>query len=492
MISLKPIFAGKYHSRASIVGIVDGKITSLSGNRMEQLVSSVAFRLISLGVTKGACVGIYASNSLEWVVTDLAVLRVGAITVGFDRETHSIDEDELMRCGVDVLITDDLTLKGNGVHSISNLCDMNSEGEHYTAEPSYSSANMLALKFTSGSTGKPKGVGASVASVEHSIDCVQRMFNHCQEDTILVFLPLSLLQQRYWIYSALMFGHSTIVGSYLHAIPLAQKLSPTVIMGVPGFYNSIKKAISINDSLSLSQYLGGKIRYCWTGSAPIANETIDFFFENKVPLYNGYGMNETCIVSKNNPQDFKRGSVGKVIDGKSVEIDSDGNIVVVSEYPVASSYMVGTDSQSKQVFIDKNRVATGDIGYIDQEGFLYIQGRNKDLIARSNGTNLDPLPIEKQFLNQAYIDHAFILVDTADNVVLIVKPKSVSDVEIISSNYQSFAAEFNLRIDKLILTFDRFTPDNGMLTSQYKPKRNVIATKYKDHIEKVFTGVEII
>src|SRR5581483_294707 len=96
---------------------------------------------------------------------------------------------------------------------------------------------------TSGSTGEPKGLAATAGSIDGSINAVQEMFEHTAADNLFVFLPLSLLQQRYWIYSALRFGHDVTVSTYEAAFPALRRAGATVVMGVPAFYETARRHI---------------------------------------------------------------------------------------------------------------------------------------------------------------------------------------------------------------------------------------------------------
>ena len=190
----------------------------------------------------------------------------------------------------------------------------------------YDPADICAIKQTSGSTGVPKGIEATTASVNSSMAAVQQMFGHGDGDNLLVFLPVRYLQQRYWIYSALVNGHDVTRADRITVMDVARATSPTVIMGVPGFYEQLRTRVEASGAAAdvvarreaTQAQIGGRIRYLWTGSAPAGRATLDFFHECDVPLYEGYGLNETCIISKNHPGAVRVGSVGKVLPHKRI------------------------------------------------------------------------------------------------------------------------------------------------------------------------------
>jgi long-subunit acyl-CoA synthetase (AMP-forming) len=312
------------------------------------------------------------------------------------------------------------------------------------------------------------------------------MFSHGDEDNLLVFLPLSLLQQRYWIYSALRFGHDITVSTYEAAFPALRQVKPTVVMGVPAFYETAKKHIEraarTEDPRAAAQRLfGGRIRYLWTGSAPARPSMLDFFTDIGLPIYEGYGLNETCIVSKNHPRAHRAGSVGQVLPGKKVLFDSDGMISIHSEHPVSSRYEYATPGESERVFAPDGTVRTGDLGYIDDDGFLFIRGRADDVIVLDNGKKVIVRPLEEYLKASPAIDECVVLCPTQTSLVAVVSPSSEpADEAAITARVAAANATFGAdeQIKDLVIARERFTVANGMLTAQFKPVRSRILRGY--------------
>ena len=187
------------------------------------------------------------------------------------------------------------------------------------------------------------------------------MFAHGPADDLFVFLPLSVLQQRYWIYSALRFGHDVTVSTYEAAYAALGRVRPTVVMGVPGFFEGARKHVEaqarrrgpvVPETEALREaaqrLFGDRIRYLWTGSAPASPATLRFFTDAGLPIYEGYGLNETCIVSKNHPGAHKAGSVGRVLPGKEILFDAGGVINIRSAYPVNTRYEYAAPGESER------------------------------------------------------------------------------------------------------------------------------------------------
>lgn len=464
-----------------------------------------------LGLREGDRIGIVAQNCIEWVLLDLAAIKLKVVTAGFEA-IRSYENDRIEdRFDLKYLFVESGgdQLKRINIQGIREISE--SAGESWTNYPTYQDEDVTTLKFTSGSTGKPKGLAATVGSIDHSIAQMQEIFNHRPDDKIFVFLPLSLLQQRYWIYSALCHNHDIVVATYEQAFLAIKKEAPTVVMGVPGFYNAIKKQVesrlrSQKKSASemngvmdkdadiksrralLEDMLGHNIRYLWTGSAPSSFATLNYFFDCGLPLYEGYGLNETCIVSKNFLGATKIGSVGRVIPGKRVYLDEEGGIIVHSDKPVNRRYAYCEPGESEQVFLPNGDVRTGDIGYFDEDGYLYISGRLNDRISLANGQNVLLRPIEEAMTNINGIDACVLIGSGLPYLIAVVsvlnEKITVDDVaEHISVLNASLGR--NERIGKFILADEPFTIANGYLTSQYKPARKKIQERYAHQIERL-------
>jgi long-subunit acyl-CoA synthetase (AMP-forming) len=327
------------------------------------------------------------------------------------------------------------------------------------------------------------------------------MFAHGTADNLFLFLPLSLLQQRYWIYSALCFGHDVTVSTYEAAFAAMRRAQPTVVMGVPGFYETAKKHIETRARRAMldrperhptadggtpaaeaaraaaRQLFGDQIRYLWTGSAPARPSMLDFFAEAGLPIYEGYGLNETCIVAKNHPGAHRPGSVGQVLPGKKVLLDSGGVVSVASDYPVNVRYEYAAPGESERVFSPDGTVRTGDLGYIDDDGFLFIRGRADDVIVLDNGKKVIVRPLEEYLKADPAIEECVVFCPRQTDLVAVVSPATdPPDAEAISARLATANAAFTRdeQIAHLVVAPDRFSIANGMLTSQFKPRRQQI------------------
>lgn len=470
---------------------LDGTST-MSLAELQAAAGRLARGLRRQGIGPGDRIGILASNSLQWVLLDLAALRLKAVTAGFEPGKFAPDPALLRRYGLAVLFTDRAAGEtGPGIRPIGEVASMieGTPGTGPLPPQEYGPRDITTIKFTSGSTGEPKGLAATAGSIDSSINAVQGMFGHGDGDNLFLFLPLSLLQQRYWIYSALCFGHDVTVSTYEVAFAALRRAEPTVVMGVPAFYETAKKhiesraaggtGVALRDAAA--GLFGGRIRYLWTGSAPARPLVLRFFTELGMPVYEGYGLNETCIVSKNHPRAHREGSVGQVLPGKRVMFDADGVISVHSEHPVNCRYEYAAPGESERVFGPDGTVRTGDIGYLDDDGFLYIRGRADDVIVLDNGKKVIVRPLEEYLRASPAIGDCVVLCPTQTHLAAVVSPASdPPDTAAIRERLASANAAFasDEQITELVIAPEPFSVANGMLTSQFKPRRQRIADAY--------------
>ncbi|MFK0289899.1 AMP-binding protein [Streptomyces sp. NPDC090442] len=464
-----------------------GAIESWDLTEVWELSGRVAGHLLGLGVRPGDRIGVLAANSLEWVLLDLAALRIKAVTAGFDPGKFDSTGAELAsRYGLAVLFTDqdETADRVRPIAELRGLAPAKAELPAVTWEPDEAPA----LKFTSGSSGPAKSLLASAGSIDNSLAAVQELFAHGPGDDLFVFLPLSLLQQRYWVYSALVFGHDVTISTYEAAFATLRTTRPTVVMGVPGFYETVRahlQAATARTGASSAEaaigVFGERIRYLWTGSAPANPATLEYLTDAGLPIFEGYGLNETCIVTKNHPGGHRPGSVGQVLPGKEVLIDAEGVIHVRSERPVATRYEHAEPGESEKMFRPGGIVRTGDVGHLDPDGYLFVHGRADDVIVLENGKKIAVRRIEERLKNHPAIEDCVVTNPSQRQLVAIVSPAGQpADVALIATALReaNAALDHDEQLAKAVVA-ERFTVDNGLLGSQFKPRRKQIEARYR-------------
>ena len=466
-----------------------GGADSLEPTELHASAGRLAAALRALGIGPGDRIGILAANCLEWVLLDLAALRLKAVTAGLEPGKFEPTPELITRYELTILFTD-RPFAHSRVRPIGDVRRLLDEPVGSVVEPAhYTSQDITTIKFTSGSSGEPKGLAATVGSIDSSITAVQTMFDHGGDDNLFVFLPLSLLQQRYWVYSALCFGHDLTISTYQAAFPLVRTVRPTVVMGVPAFYEAAMRHLQADDRADAPQQLfGDRVRYLWTGSAPARPEMLRFFEDLGLPIYEGYGLNETCIVAKNGPGAHRTGSVGRVLAGKSVIFDEHGVVSVRCEHPVNDHYEYAPPGASERVFVGEGVVRTGDIGYLDEDGFLYIRGRADDTIVLDNGKKIIVRPIEERLRDSPAIAECVLYCIAQTHLVAVVSPTAGPPDEAAITAHLAAVNEGlapDERIRDVVIASPAFSVANGMLSEQFKPRRNEILDAYRERIEEV-------
>ncbi len=256
--------------------------------------------------------------------------------------------------------------------------------------------------------------------------------------------------------------------------------------------------------------LGGRLRFAVSGGAPLSREIAEFFHAAGILILEGYGLTETCPVLSNNQEDnFKFGSVGRPIPGVEIKIAPDGEILGRGKN-IAQGYFKKPEATA-EVFLAGGWFATGDIGRIDEDGFLFITDRKKDLIVTAGGMNIAPQNIENLLKGDPFISQAMVHGDKrpypvalltvnpdelvkfakeqgiliTDLAALVKHPKVVERVSRIVENknteLQSYA-----KIKKFTILPGDFTVDNGLLTPTLKVKRKVITEKNRELLDSLY------
>jgi long-chain acyl-CoA synthetase len=474
-------------------------IRSLTLADLDRGAVKVACHLHTLGVRPRDRIGIMSRNRIEWVLLDIAALKLGAVTAGI--EPGRYDPEKIVSdFGLCLLFTEETQEQGK-VHDISVIQswadDPHAGPAVLPAADGYDPADICAIKQTSGSTGPPKGIEATTASVNWSMAAVQQMFGHRDGDNLLVFLPVRYLQQRYWIYSALVNGHDVTLADRVTVMDVARATSPTVIMGVPGFYEQLKTRVEASGTAAdvvarrgvIQAQLGGRVRYLWTGSAPAGRATLDFFHECGVPLYEGYGLNETCIVAKNHPGAVRVGSVGKVLPHKRIRFDKDGILIVGSSYPVNTRYTWCAPGASEKTYLPTGEVKTFDVGHVDEDGFLFIDGRVDDIVTLSGALNILVPLVEERLRELPGVHDCAVFGDGKPFLTAIVSPATPDgDHESLAHDVARLNGDlrYEQRIYAVVVANEQFSIDNGLLNAQFKLKRAHIGRTYADDLDLVY------
>jgi len=253
---------------------------------------------------------------------------------------------------------------------------------------------------------------------------------------------------------------------------------------------------------------GGRIRQAVSGAAPISKEILEFFYACGVPVMEGYGMTETSTVaSSNRPDAFRFGSVGKPLHGVEAKIADDGELLLRG--PNIFKGYFKNDEATRETLAD-GWLHTGDLGSIDDDGFIYITGRKKDIIITAGGKNITPANLENSLKQNRWISQAVVVGDRRPYLVVLItldpeeigafaqehglEPDAVADSEQMRHEVQRAVDEANSHVGRVeqikkfkILPHD-LSQQTGELTPTLKVKRSVVNEKFAGEIEALYAN----
>jgi long-chain acyl-CoA synthetase len=421
--------------------------------------------------------------------------------------------------------------------------------------------NLATIIYTSGTTGEPKGVMLSHSNL--SSNCIDSASNHqlLPSDVALEFLPLAHVYERTAAYSYICNGVAIAYLERIEDVPQALlEVHPTLAAAVPRFFekiyanilekgrreSGIKRNIfdwslriaeqsvpwraygksaspglklrwRVADALVYSKIregLGGGTQRFSAGGAPLAPELAEFFWSVGVTIHQGYGLTETSpVVTANTPAANKIGTVGRPIPNVQVKIAGDGEILVKGPNVMRGYYH--KPEATREVFTSDGWFRTGDIGCLDEDGYLVITDRKKELLKTAAGKFVAPAPIENTLKTSPYITNAIVVGDTRKFVSVLIVPnfanieaaarKAGHDFatptqmtgdpwvrDLLSSEIERLTAPLAQyeKPKRFALLEQDFTYAGGELTYTMKMKRRVIEQRYQDVIARLYADVE--
>ncbi|MBL8678418.1 MAG: long-chain fatty acid--CoA ligase [Myxococcales bacterium] len=419
------------------------------------------------------------------------------------------------------------------------------------------------LIYTSGTTGNPKGVQLSHSNMAKNVTSMHELFPMAAEDRSLSFLPWAhSFGQVVELHGLFSMGASMGIAEAVDKIvDNLSEVQPTLLFAVPRIFNRIydglqkrmageagwKRALffkglalakqkregtlgglgglqlNLIDKVVFAKVrarFGGRLKYAFSGSAALNKDVAEFIDNLGIMVYEGYGLTETSpIFTANYPGNRKIGSVGKAVPGTRVEIDHSNNPtddpkqgeIICHGHNVMMGYFNLPEENSK-VFTDTKGLRTGDLGYVDSDGYLFITGRVKEQYKLENGKYVAPAPLEEALKLSPFI--ANVMVHGANkpfNIAVIVpdmdalkawaKEKGIAtdpipDLFNHSDTQALFRKEINDQLkeikgyerpQKFVLVHEDFTTANDMLSQTLKLKRRNVVAKYNGDIEAIYT-----
>ena len=441
-----------------------------------------------------------------------------------------------------------------GVSQFQAVCEL--EGEAADAAPNED--DIATIIYTSGTTGDPKGVMLTHANFISNLHACKSLIDVSDTDVLLSFLPLSHVFERLGGHYVPLFSGAKIAyaESTFTVAQNMREVAPTVMLSVPRLYetmhdrilravqegSSLKQKIfhwgvSVGSSVSsaiqqgkkpsailqlkqniadklvfakLKAATGGRLRFFVSGGAALPQSIAEFFHAAGILILEGYGLTETSpVISMNHPARWKFGTVGVPVPDVEVQIAEDGEILTRGPH-VMKGYF-NNESATAEVINEEGWFHTGDIGIIDEDGFVKITDRKKNIIVLSNGKNVAPQPIESELVQSPFINQIMLVGNERKNLAALIVPNfdalkawaaengvAMDDLatmletrevqQLIQSEIRSRLTDFAdfEQVRRFTLLEKEFSQEADEMTPTLKLKRNVIIARYGDAIEEMY------
>ena len=421
--------------------------------------------------------------------------------------------------------------------------------------------DVATLIYTSGTTGEPKGVMLTHSNLISNALDTGAEFSFSQRDKPLSVLPLSHVFERSGMYVYILNGMAVHYAESIDKVAdNLREVAPTIFVGVPRIFEKvyakakikaaqasrtkgmifdwaidvakdyayhvekkqpIPRLLAVKHSVAdrivfskLRDFFGGKLRFCITGGAALSDDIYLIFTGAGISILQGYGLTETSpVITSNNQLNRRLGTVGKTIRNVEIRLAADGEIEVSGPNVMLGYY--NKPEATRDAFTEDGWFKTGDIGTIDQDGFLKITDRKKELFKTSGGKYIAPSPIEQMITGSRFVSQVVLVGNERKFPAALIVPnfEQLENYAKIENLDLKTPAEFcqnpriiNLierqiaeltkqlshyeKVKKIALLENELTVEGGELTPTLKVKRRVVSEKYGEIIEKIYADAE--
>ena len=466
-----PISSGQIYQRVAALsqvfldwGIRKGdRIAILSENRWEWAVTD--FATLAIGAVD---VPIYPTLTGEQVAQLLADSgsRIAVVStrlqyekVAAIRQLTQLERIVVMDAGTELPAVPFSSLIGDADKHVGSR-NIEFDRRAFDVQPE----DLATLIYTSGTTGEPKGVMLSHGNIASNVSYSTADFRFQQSDSCISFLPLSHITARHLDYALFSQNVSVAYCPAFDKLPAAMSaVRPTIFVAVPRVYEKIRQEVERRAALSpvkktllatalgmgkkehatfleggtpssplwkladklvfkkIRQAFGGRVRYFISGGAPLGMDTAEWFASVGVLLLEGYGLTETSpVISINTPQAHRMGSVGKLLPNVECRVAEDGELLVRG--PAVFKGYWGRPDATRESVDEEGWFRTGDIARLDDDGFLYITDRKKELLKTSGGKLIAPQPLENRLKAHVLVAEAALVGDRHKFVCALISP----------------------------------------------------------------------
>ncbi|MGC2399795.1 MAG: long-chain fatty acid--CoA ligase [Acidobacteriaceae bacterium] len=413
--------------------------------------------------------------------------------------------------------------------------------------------DLATLIYTSGTTGEPKGVMLTHGNIASNLNQSTRGFSWDPKSSCISFLPLSHITARHLDYALFCYGSTLAYCTNFDRLPAAlAAVRPTVFVAVPRVYEKIREVVErrsaakpavkklfawalatghnhreeilrgkrpsslrwrLADALVLKkvkQAFGGNVQDFIAGGAPLGIETAGWFADVGIRIFEGYGLTETSpVIALNNSGDHRIGSVGKAIGSVEYRFAADGELLVRGPFVFAGYWH--KPEATREAIEPEGWFHTGDIGRADEDGFLYITDRKKELLKTSGGKMIAPAPIEAKLTQSPLVANAVVVGDRQKFISVLIAPDFTALENLAKEKGIVFSSRGELlthpearaeyqallrRVNENLANFEtlkRFhlVPDEwsiatGEMTPTMKLKRRVVVERYAAEIAALY------
>lgn len=469
----------------------------ISGNQTLsnlQLLNSINDLAQKLEAFHFKCIALYMDNSINWVIADLAAMKLGITVIPIplffsDAQIQHLIQD----AGIEAVLCQDFDtnvfkVKDRVQFDQAQLALLDNPNKPDIAQLS----QVAKITYTSGSTGNPKGVCLSANNIENVCIALTQMIGEYDINHHLCIMPLAtLLENIAGVYLPLIMGNSIQVeplaelgfkqSSQFNPEQFAaciERCQPDILILLPQMLKTVIQLKKANPNLFKS------LKFAAVGGGKSAQSALEEAHQIGLPVYEGYGLSEcAATVSLNTPDNMKLGSVGKVLPHTQVRIDDTGEIIVSGQAMLG--YLHQDDlNQDKE----NNEIHTGDLGYIDDDGYLYISGRRKNLLISSFGRNIAPEWVESELSHSPFINQVAVFGDAKpwlNAVITTAKNATNNQVQTELNRINKTLPDY-AQIKGWIRSNEAFSTQNQLLTDNGRIRRDYILNRYNNQLNALY------
>ena len=514
---------------------INGKNYEFSWERVGIEARKICSYINSFNFPKNSKIAIISKNCAHWIITDLAIMMSGNISVPIYANVNGKtakyilehSESKMLFIGkleesdwdqIESHIPKEIVKIDFGQYDLK--CDFTKWDEiisKYDPIDKIHNINLddiITIIYTSGTTGIPKGVVLNYKAAATATKNLHLLFPLNENDRFISYLPLSHIAERALVeHGGILSGGKIFFVETLDTfINNLKDCKPTIFFGVPRIYTKfMTKILSIFPQSAINFIMGtpllnnifsfvirkslglNKSRICITGAASIPISTLEWFDRFKIKIYEAYGMSENSACSHGNyPGNIKFGTVGKSMPETDIVITEEGEITMKNDCIMQGYFK---EDKLTNETIKNGYLHTGDKGVIDKDGYLTITGRIKDIFKTSKGKYVAPNPIELKLSKNSFIEQVCVVGDNLTQpIALVILSEGKKIASEIKSSFEELIVSINdqlenhERIKKIVVLKDSWSIENNILTPTLKIKRNIVDEKYKEFYEKWFNS----